>query len=63
MIRDVIHDDIYIVIFTASLLNDHDEQIYTLIGPVSTSSAKRGQRIFVEERNQKVALTYILLYP
>ncbi len=42
MVRDFIQDNIFIVIFTSSRLNDHDKQIYTLIGPFSTSSAKRG---------------------
>jgi hypothetical protein len=33
MIRDFSNDDIFIVIFTSSESNNHDEQICSLIGP------------------------------
>ncbi len=47
MIPDFINDDIFIVIFTSSWSNDHNTQICTLIGIISTSSANRVKRIFI----------------
>jgi hypothetical protein len=46
MIRGFSNDDIFIVIFTSSGSNNHDEQICSLIGPASTNLANRIKQIF-----------------
>ncbi len=46
MICDFNNDNIVIVIFILSGSNNHKEQIYSLIGPVSTNSAERMKQIF-----------------
>ncbi len=51
MIRNFSNDNIFIVIFTSSGSN-HDEQIWSLIGPASTNSANRKKQIFRYEGNQ-----------
>jgi hypothetical protein len=52
------------MIFSSSELNDHNEQIYTLIGPVSTSSAKRGSMNLCWRRKPEDGshILYILLH-
>jgi hypothetical protein len=50
LIRDFIKGDIFIVVFTSSRSNDHDEKIYTLIGPLFTGSTNRVKKfLFVKE--------------
>ncbi len=59
MIRNFTKEDIFVMFFTSSRTNYHDEQICTLIGPISTSTANGGSRWSIEKMYQYMALRHM----